>query len=223
MPTYILLNRRREHKRGRQRPEAPGNFITEVKGAFLYGLVFPPTPQNYVKSIQYKPPYSKAYGYVDDKPGPFPFFIMGPALDPESLIPADLATITGPPAQPAAEVQAPGVSPIVNQTPQLPTPLPTAAQAVQVAPFAPGDATTIAGSATPKQIVSSEFPIKQVSIKALDGNAGSIWVNFRSSVAINDGIELQKGQGRFLNINDLSKIYFIATVPGDRLEVMYFV
>lgn len=222
MPTYILLNRRREHKRGRQRPEAAGNFITEVKGAFLYGLVFPPTPANYVKSIQYKSPYPKAFGYVDDPTGPYPFFIMGPALDPESLIPADLSTVTGPPAIPGPS--GPGVvpGPIVTPIPQLPTPIPTADQAVQVAPFAPGDATTIVGGATPRQIVPSNFPIKQVSIKALDGNSGSLWVNFRSSVAVNDGIELQKGQGRFLSINDLSKIYFIATVPGDRLEIMYF-
>lgn len=223
MPTYILLNRRRGHVRGRQRPEAPGNFITEVKGAFLYGLLLPPSPENYTKSITYKPPYPKAFGYVDNPPGPYPFFIMGPALDPETLIPADIGITTQQPAIPASVAPGPTVSPIVNAVPQLPEVIPTAAQAVQVAAFSPGDATTLRCGTTPRQIVSSEFPIKQVSIKALDGNAGSIWVNFRSSVAINDGIELQKGEGRFLTLNDLSKIYFFSTVAADRLEVMYFV
>lgn len=218
-----MVDRERGLDRTRVRPNAHGNFITLVKGGNLYALVFPKSAEPNKKYELYSSPFPAAFGYHNEPIDPFPLTLIGPAIDPQSLVPLDIITIDSVTQLPVISQPKIETQPVIVPQPLDLTELPPGVTPQQPAPFKPGDAFQVLTAITPKQLVPGPIKCKQVALKAHDDNAGDIWINFRQNVAVNDGIMFRAGQGEFINIDDLSKIYFIGSAAGDKLQVQYFI
>ena len=71
------------------------------------------------------------------------------------------------------------------------------------------------------QVSSTSVTCKQVILKADNDNAGDIYVGKDSSVSSANGFRLMPGEAVTIPINDLSKIWVIATASDQKLYVMY--
>jgi hypothetical protein len=221
MPIFQLLDRERGIQRGRTRPYAPGNFITLQKGGQLYGILYPATPELYVKYKLYFAPNSKAFGYIDNPPPPFPLFLIGPALKPQELVPKNIIQIDNPEQVQIALNPVTTQGQITSTFPVQPPPLAKEIQKTQDQPFDPGDGFQRVVSLVPQQLVPTPIEAKEIVIKADEDNIGDVWFNFRQTVQIGDGMRLIAGAGFALHINDLSKVYFIGSSAGDKIQAIY--
>lgn len=218
-----MVDRERGLDRTRVRPNTHGNFITLVKGGNLYALVYPKTAEPPKKYELYSSPFPAAFGYKNEPLDPFPLVLIGPAVDPQSVVPLDIITIDSVAQLPVISQPQIPAQPVIVPQPIDTSILPSGVAPQQAQPFKAGDAFQVLTATTPKQLVPGPIPCKQVALKAHNDNTGDIWIGFRQNVAVNDGIMFRAGSGEFINIDDLSRIFFIGSAAGDKLQVQYFV
>ena len=83
-----------------------------------------------------------------------------------------------------------------------------------------GSKNSIGGSAV--QMYTSTYPLRVgITVKASVVNAGRIYVGTSSAVtpntsADNDGFELAAGESHFIPVNDLNKVWLVASQSGQK-------
>lgn len=225
MTNVILINRQRTRERTRPRPNARGNFVTLRNFATVFSLTFNPTDAHYIKWQPYIFPSTKAIGFIDDPPPVPTLQPVGPVANIQT-VPQFTGILPG--AEPILPT-IPGFEPTPIETIPTPIPLPTpgnlpeGTQPVQQIGFQGGDAFQVIAQLIRQQIFTSTLNTKQVFLKAKSSNGGSIWIGFKETVAVDNGWELEAGEGIVINLSDISQIYFIAAVANDKMQVMYFV
>lgn len=73
---------------------------------------------------------------------------------------------------------------------------------------------TVTTAGTRVQLTTTSTGIHTVSVRALTGNTGLIYIG-NSAVASTTGVELSAGDAITITINDLSKVYIDSAVNGE--------
>lgn len=81
---------------------------------------------------------------------------------------------------------------------------------------------TVESAGTPVQLIATSTPILSVTIKALDDNAGNIYVG-GASVSATTGYVLGAGDAVSLDVDDLSDVYIDAANDDDGVSFIYVV
>ena len=76
-------------------------------------------------------------------------------------------------------------------------------------------------STAPVQLATEPTPVRTVVVKADDDNAGNVFVGFSDTVSTTNGFRLAAGQAIEIMIDDMSKIWAIADVDGQKIHVLW--
>jgi len=238
MATLSLLDRQRERTRDRPRPSVPGNFITAIFYSSLYTLNFPPFLQSYIKWWPYAFPESKALGYFDN-PVIQPVWVpLGPVSKPQAVYKIVNALIPGVStgfeipttivSNPVTVIPAdfPGLgdqvqTEIIVAPSVLPVSVGAGVQLTADVSLNPGDAFSFVPGTVPRQPNPTTFPIRDIIIVADSANLNPIWLGYKPTLAVNNGFKLAAGSGVGLKINDLSKVYLVASNDTDKAHIIY--
>ena len=238
MVTVSLLDRVRTRDRARPRPNAPGNYITDVRIATVFSLTFSLSPENYIKWWPYVFPETKAIGYIDN-PTIQPIWIpVGPvnAASPipnitGGIIPGVTPGIQPPPFVPITPLVTPTIptfeipAPIPSFVAPIPVPepggVPSGATIVAQTGLLPGNTGTFTPGISPSQLFLGIRPIRRVTILAPSSNAGTIHLGYDTSLTTDNSFPLVAGSAKDLFINDLSKLYMLAENATDVIHFEY--
>jgi len=108
---------------------------------------------------------------------------------------------------------------IFQPAPEAPTKLTVDVEKIKTHQYFDVKQVTVGTSAI--QVSSESIACKQVILKADNDNSGDIYVGKDSSVSSANGFRLMPGEAVTIPIDDLSKIWVIATTSGQKLYVIW--
>jgi len=88
-------------------------------------------------------------------------------------------------------------------------------------PWSEGDTNQVTVGTSAVQITATSTPIKTVTVKADNDNAGNVYVGFSSGVTTGNGFRLAAGEAITIPIDDLSKIWLIADAADQLVHYIY--